>query len=175
MSRSKQSWLGNLKLQPWMLKIGFALYPPLIGARIRLEQLSNDFRYARVGMRQGFTNSNPWGSHYGGSLFSMTDSILAIMVKQNLGPEYVVWDKAATIDFRKPGRGPVHCEFQLEESLIEQIRQATRSGDKYEPVVNVQVLNSKAEVVAAVSKTLYIRKLATTWSPGVSNGLEIGG
>jgi len=175
MSRLRQSWFANLKLRPWMLKLGFALYPPLVGAHIRLERLSNDFRYARIGMRQRFTNSNPWGTHFGGSLFAMTDSIYALMVKQNLGRDYVVWDKSATIDFRKPGRGQVYCEFHLDESLIERIRQETRDGGKCEPVVAVHVFDKKQEVVAEVSKTLYIRKLLKNCSPDASKRLETGG
>jgi acyl-coenzyme A thioesterase PaaI-like protein len=160
MSRIAQGTFGSLPLRPWMLKLGFALYPPLLGAHIRLEHLSRDFRYARVAMRQRITNSNLWGVHFGGSLFAMTDSIYALMVKRNLGPEYVVWDKSATIDFLKPGRGRVYCEFHLDETLIERIRRETRHGGKSEPTIDVHVLDPQGETVAAVSKTLYIRKLA---------------
>ena len=141
-----------------MLKIGFAIYPPLLGANIRLERLSGDFRFARVAMRQRITNSSPWGVHFGGSLFAMTDSILGLMVKQNLGAGHVVWDKSATIEFRKPGRGRVWCEFHLDDSLIERIRRETQDGGKSEPVVEVVVYDTDHDIVAAVSKTLYVRK-----------------
>ena len=158
MSRLRQSRFADLKLRPWMLKLGFAVFPPLLGANIRLERLSHDFRYARVAMRQRITNSNPWGAHFGGSLFAMTDSICALMVKQNLGPGYVVWDKSATIDFLKPGRGRVWCEFHHDAALITRIRQETEAGDKSEPVIDVQVFDHHQDIVAAVRKTLYIRK-----------------
>lgn len=160
MKPARQGWFGNLRLRPWMLKMGFAFYPPLRGASIRLRQISADFRHARVDMSLGISNRNMWGVHFGGSLFSMTDSIYAIMVKQNLGPDYVVWDKSATIDFRKPGLGTVHCDFKLDDSTIEHIRQATRGGEKYIHVIDVQVVNENDEIVADVSKTLHIRKQA---------------
>lgn len=156
--RLRQSRFADFRLRPWMLKLGFAIFPPLVGAHIRLEQLSQDFRYARVAMRQRITNSNPWGVHFGGSLFAMTDSIYALMVKQNLGAGYVVWDKSATIDFRKPGRGRVWCEFRLDEPLIERIRRETRDGGKSEPVVDVHVYDRQRDIVAEVSKTLYVRR-----------------
>lgn len=165
MSRLRQSRFADLKLRPWMLKLGFAVFPPLLGANIRLEHLSHDFRHARVAMRQRITNSNPWGVHFGGSLFAMTDSIYGLMVKQNLGAAYVVWDKSATIDFCKPGRGRVWCEFHLDAELIERIRHETQDGGKSEPVIDVHVFDHHKDIVAAVRKTLYIRKkpvLSTT-------------
>ena len=50
-------------------------------------------------MKLRFWNANDVGTHFGGSLFAMTDAFL--------GSDYVVWDKAASIGYRKPGRGTV--------------------------------------------------------------------
>lgn len=160
MSRLRQGRFADARLRPWMLRLGFAMFPPLLGAHIRLEKLSGDFRYARVAMRQRVSNSTLWGAHFGGSLFAMTDSVYALLLKQNLGPGYVVWDKSATIDFRKPGRGRVWCEFHVDAPLLERIRQETLDGGKSEPVIEVQVYDPQREVVAAVSKTLYVRRRA---------------
>lgn len=169
MSRLRQGRFADARLRPWMLRLGFAMFPPLLGAHIRLEKLSGDFRYARVAMRQRVSNSTLWGAHFGGSLFAMTDSVYALLLKQNLGPGYVVWDKSATIDFRKPGRGRVWCEFHVDAPLLERIREETRDGGKSEPVIEVQVYDPQREVVAAVSKTLYVRRrVAGTLSNGDS-------
>lgn len=161
MSRLRQSRFSDIKLRPWMLKLGFSIFPPLLGANIRLEYLSHDFQHARVAMRQRITNSNPWGVHFGGSLFAMTDSIYSLMVKQNLGAGYVVWDKSATIDFLKPGRGRVWCEFRIDAALITRIRHETEAGGKSEPVIEVHVFDHHKDIVASVRKTLYIRKRPT--------------
>lgn len=158
MSRLRQGRFADTRLRPWMLRLGFAVFPPLLGAHIRLEKLSGDFRYARVAMRQRISNSTMWGAHFGGSLFAMTDSIYALLLKQNLGPGYVVWDKSATIDFRKPGRGRVWCEFHVNAPLLERIRRETTDGGKSEPVVDVQVYDQQHDIVASVSKTLYVRR-----------------
>ena len=32
-----------------------------------------------------------------------------LMLIKILGPEFIVWDKAASIDFISPGKGPVHA------------------------------------------------------------------
>lgn len=39
----------------------------------------------------------------------------------NLGREYIVWDKAATIRYGKPGKGTVRAEFRLSDSQIEDV------------------------------------------------------
>lgn len=160
MNRLAQGPLANLRLRPWMVKMAFATFPPLLGAHIRLVELSPDFRKARVAMRQRLSNTTLWGAHFGGSLFAMTDSIYALLLKQNLGPEYVVWDKSASIEFVRPGRGEVFCEFSVEEAQLAAIRAATQQAGKCEPLVAVQVMDRRNEVVAEVSKTLYVRRIA---------------
>jgi acyl-coenzyme A thioesterase PaaI-like protein len=159
MSRIEQGWLGRMRPRAWMLKLGMNLWPPFRGAGIRVEAMSDDFRYARIGMKLGLLNRNMWGVHFGGSLFAMTDAFYSIMLKQNLGPGYVVWDKAASIDFRKPGRGRVFAEFRLDEASIEAVRRATHAGDKHLPTLDVQVMDERGDVVAAVHKVLYVRRV----------------
>jgi acyl-coenzyme A thioesterase PaaI-like protein len=161
----RQGWLANLKLRPWMLKWGMNLWSPLRGAKIRLETVSADFRYARVAMPLKLTNRNMWGVHFGGSLFAMTDALYGIMLKQALGNQYVVWDKSATIHFRKPGRGRVFAEFRLDDALLATARDVTRRGEKFEPVLNVNVMNEAGEVVAEVVKTLYVRRMDVPPAP----------
>ncbi|MBV2235066.1 MAG: DUF4442 domain-containing protein [Sterolibacterium sp.] len=158
MSSLRQGRFADARLRPWMLRLGFNVFPPLLGAHIRLEKISADFRYARVAMRQRISNTTMWGAHFGGSLFAMTDSIYALLLKQNLGPGYVVWDKSATIDFCKPGRGRVWCEFHVDAPLLERIRRETCDGGKSEPVVEVQVYDQQHDIVATVSKKLYVRQ-----------------
>ena len=89
----------------------------------------------------------------------MTDAFYSIMLKQNLGTDYVVWDKAASIDFIKPGRGRVFAEFRLDEAGIDAVRRATENGDKHLPQWKVDVMDERGDVVAAVHKTLYVRRL----------------
>jgi acyl-coenzyme A thioesterase PaaI-like protein len=119
MSRIEQGWFANFKPSARLLRFVLNLWPPFRGAGIRVEALSSDFRYARIGMKLRLLNRNMWGVHFGGSLFAMTDAFYSIMLKQNLGADYVVWDKNASIDFRKPGRGRVFAEFRLNDTAIE--------------------------------------------------------
>src|SRR3546814_2491576 len=60
----------------------------------------------------------------------MTDPFWMIMTMQALGDGYIVWDKAATIEFVKPGRGTVVAEFDLGDEVLDHIRGATADGAK---------------------------------------------
>lgn len=81
-----------------------------------------------------------------------------LMLLKILGKAYLVWDQAARIEFIKPGRGTVTAKFQLDQPLIDTIRINTDSGNKYLPELSVYVKDQEGEVVAKVTKTLYIRK-----------------
>ena len=159
MSRIEQGWLARITPSAGVLRFAMNLWPPFRGARIRIEALSADFRYARIAMPLRLANRNMWGVHFGGSLFAMTDGLYGIMLKRNLGHEYAVWDKSAHIDFVKPGRGRVYAEFHVDDSRLEAIRAEARDGDKVLPEFRVRVFDESGDVVADVLKVLYVRKL----------------
>jgi hypothetical protein len=110
-----------------------------------------------VEMKLRWWNANYVGTHFGGSLFAMTDAFYMLMLMSNLGSDYIVWDKAATILYRKPGVGTVRAEFRLSESQIEDVRQKLRTLPKYEPVFSVEVKDTDGIVIAEVEKTLHVR------------------
>ena len=153
-----QGFLRNVAMSPNTLRRLINLWPPFLGAGIRVENISADYRYASVRLRQGLLNRNLFGTHFGGSLFAMSDPFYATLVLHNLGRGYVVWDKASKIDFKLPARGTVRAEFRLSDAMLADIRQHTAAGEKYEPCYAVDVINSRGEVVATVEKTLYIRR-----------------
>ncbi|WIF67796.1 DUF4442 domain-containing protein [Metapseudomonas otitidis] len=140
-----------------ILRWALNLYPPYLGAGIRVRQISADFRLVRVKMGLGWYNRNYVRTQFGGSLYSMTDPFYMLMLMQLLGRDYIVWDKAAHIDFIAPGRGPVYAEFHIDDELIERIRQHTAGGDKYLPDLHVDVHDGQGTLVARVRKTLYVR------------------
>ena len=122
-----------------------------------MREISPDFRRVRVRMGLGWYNRNYVRTQFGGSLYSMTDPFFMLMLMQLLGRDYIVWDKAASIDFISPGKGPVHAEFRIDDELLAQIRQHTADGDKYLPELRVEVRDDEGTLVAIVHKTLYIR------------------
>ena len=134
------------------------LYPPFLGAGIRVKRLDPDWRTIDVEMKLRRWNSNYVGTHYGGSLYSMTDPFYMLMLIENLGRSYIVWDKAATIRFRRPGKGTVTAHFKITEAQLEEIRRALKIEEKIERNFEVTVLDSEGKVVAEVEKLLHIRR-----------------
>jgi hypothetical protein len=80
-----------------------SLWPPLLGAGIRVKPIAADMKAVDIEMKLRFWNANYVSTHFGGSLFAMTDPFYMLMVMANLGRNYIVWDKAASIRYRKPG------------------------------------------------------------------------
>ena len=134
------------------------VWPPFLFAGIRVRAVSGDFRHARVELRQRWYNRNFVGTHFGGSLFAMTDPFWMIMTMQALGDGYIVWDKAATIDFVKPGRGTVGARFDLGDDVLARIRDATADGEKYLHWFETDVTDAEGDVVAKVRKQVYVRR-----------------
>ncbi len=134
------------------------IWGPFLGAGIRVKRLAADWREIDVEMRLRWWNSNYVGTHYGGSLYSMTDPFYMVMLIENLGKDYVVWDKSASIRFKKPGRGTVCASFRLTGEQIQEIKEALRAQEKIERVFKVEVKDESGTVIAEVEKLLYFRR-----------------
>ena len=138
----------------WLLNV----YPPYLGAGIRVHRISPDFRELDVRMGLHWFNRNYVATHFGGSLYSMTDPFFMLMMMKNLGPDYIVWDKAAVITFRRPGKGTVTAAFRLLQSQLDEAAARTQGGAKYCPIFTVDVVDQADQAVARVEKELYIRR-----------------
>lgn len=133
------------------------LWPPFLFCGIRPKVLSKDFRNISVTLKLRFYNSNYVGTQYGGALFSMTDPFYMIMLIKNLGPAYTVWDKAASIQYLKPGRTDVTAEFHLSEEDLATIRATVQAEGKMEWRRNIEIKNKQGEIVATVEKVISIK------------------
>ena len=134
------------------------LWPPFLFCGIRVLGISDDWRHARVVLRKRWYNRNYVGTQYGGSLFSMTDPFWMVLTLQCLGRDYIVWDKAAEIEFVAPGREDVFAEFRIDEALLDEIRAATANGEKYLRWCETPITTAGGELVARVRKQLYVRR-----------------
>ncbi|ARQ72053.1 DUF4442 domain-containing protein [Streptomyces marincola] len=133
-------------------------WPPYRFAGIKVLSIADDWGAARVRLRLGRLNRNWFGTHFGGSLYSMCDPFWALLVLHRLGSGYVVWDKAAEIEYVTPGRGDVFAEFVLDEERVAAIRAAAEGGAKVLPWFDCTVVAADGTVVARVRKQLYVRR-----------------
>jgi acyl-coenzyme A thioesterase PaaI-like protein len=146
------------KLRQKFLEHMINFYGPFVGSAVKLEKMSSDYRKARVSMRLTFYNKNYMGTQFGGSLYAMVDPWYMLMLIKNLGNEYIVWDKAATINFRKPGKGTVYAEFNLTDAHLDEIRATLVTQNKLDYVFKVEIKDVNGKLIADVDKVLYIRK-----------------
>jgi hypothetical protein len=146
------------KLSPRTLRILMNIWPPFVGAGIRVRDIAPDFRSVTVDMKLRLYNRNYIGAHFGGSLYAMTDPFLMLMLVHALGEEYRVWDKSGSIDYIAPGRGRVCARFDLHDDDLIQIRRMTESGDKHLHLFGVDVKDNEGMVVARVEKIIYVRR-----------------
>lgn len=132
------------------------IYPPLVGAGIRSRSI--DEHTVDVEMNLTAFNRNVVGVHFGGSLYAMCDPWFMLILMRLLGSDYIVWDKAASIQFKRPGRGKVKAHFHIPAEQVAQIRRDAELNGKIEPTFLVDVLDEQGEVVAHVEKLLYVRR-----------------
>lgn len=147
-----------MRSTPQSLKRLLNIYPPYIGAGIRLDYVSDDWKELHVGMALRWYNRNAVNTHFGGSLYSMIDPHLMLMLMQLLGRDYLIWDKAAEIEFKKASKRRVKSVITISDDDIESIRRNTADGDKHFPVFWVDIRDEEDELVARIKKTLYVKK-----------------
>ncbi|MGE0526660.1 MAG: DUF4442 domain-containing protein [Bdellovibrionales bacterium] len=144
-------------LKSFALKL-INFWPPYLGAGIRVSKMSGDFRRVEVEMSLRFWNQNYVGTHFGGSLYAMCDPFFMLILMKNLGDDYIVWDKAATIRFKRPGRGKVKAVFAIDHETIQNIRREADSAEKVTPTFFATVKDESGSIVAEVEKLLYVRR-----------------
>ena len=153
-----QGYLSRVKLGPRGLRLFMNFWPPFRGMGAHVARIADDFSEADVELRMRLLNRNFVGTHFGGSMFAMTDPFFMVLMMQRLGPDYVVWDKAGAIRFIKPGRGTLKAQVRVTPEMVAEAKERTANGEKFEPTYTVELKDPEGVVVARVEKTLHIRK-----------------
>ena len=144
----------NARLLRWK----FNLFPAYRGTGARVTYIAHDFREVRVRLPLSWRTRNAVGTIFGGSMYGAVDPIYMIMLMAILGRDYVVWDKSASIRFRKPGRTTLHATFTIDDAELDAIRTATAGGQPIDRTYNVDLVDRDGVVHASVEKVIYIRR-----------------
>ena len=147
-----------MKITPKLFKRMLNLYPPYIGAGVKVTYISVDWKELHVSMSLRWFNRNAVGTHFGGSLYSMIDPHLMLLLMKLLGKQYLVWDKTADIEFIKASKKKVTSVIKIKNKDIEDIKTKTDNGDKYLPSFIVEIRDEDNDLVARIKKTIYVRK-----------------
>jgi hypothetical protein len=147
-----ESWKTRL------LRWKFNLHPAYRGTGGRVTYIERDLREVRVRIPLGWRTRNYVGTIFGGSMYGAVDPIYMVMLMERLGPGYVVWDKAATIRFRKPGRSVLHGVFRIGDEEIASIRKVLEIEPSLDRSYTVELVDAEGAVHAVVEKVIYVRR-----------------
>jgi acyl-coenzyme A thioesterase PaaI-like protein len=145
-------------LKSRLFRWGFNLFPAYRGTGGRLIFVSDDFHEVRIKLPLNWRTRNYVGTIYGGSIYASIDPIYMLMLIRILGPDYIVWDKAAKIRFKKPGKDTLYADFNLSSDEIEKIKQLAESSKSVDRIYDVELKDKNGLVHARIEKTLYIAK-----------------
>ncbi len=154
-----------MKITPNRMRWGLNLWPPFFFNAIRVLHIADDWRSARVVLKKRWYNRNYVNTQFGGNLFAMNDPFWMLLVMHLLGRDYIVWDKAGSIEFVSPGRGDVFAEFNVDDAVLKTIRDATATGDKYLHWFENTVHDNAGVVIAKVRKQVYVRRKPSKEGP----------
>ncbi|PKO90846.1 MAG: DUF4442 domain-containing protein [Betaproteobacteria bacterium HGW-Betaproteobacteria-10] len=154
----KPAWLA--KVPPaWrarMLRLGFNLHPAFRGTGGRVVYVADDLSQIRIRLPLTWRTKNIVGSLYGGSLFAVTDGVHPMLLMAALGNDVIVWDKAASIRYKKPGYSSLFADFSLTPAELAEIRQALDLHSELERTFLVELKDAQGIVHTLVERTVYI-------------------
>jgi len=136
----------------------FNLFPAFRGTGGRVTYIAGDWREVRVKIPLSWRTRNYHGTIYGGSMVGATDPIFMLMLIKILGPGYTVWDKAASIRFKRPGRSTLYAHFHLSDEEVAEIRKLAETERSVDRIYNLELKDKNGVVHAFIEKTLYIAK-----------------
>jgi acyl-coenzyme A thioesterase PaaI-like protein len=154
----KPAWLARLP-PAWrarMVRMGFNFHPAFRGTGGRVTHVAPDLSHIRIRLPLTWRTKNIVGSLYGGSLFAMTDGAHPMMLMAALGDGFIVWDKAASIRYKKPGFSTLYADFVLGASEVAGIRQSLAESPELDRTFLVELKDEHGTVHAIVERTVYI-------------------
>ena len=147
-----ESW--RTRLERW----GFNLFPTYRSTGAWITYIADDHREIRIKLPFGWRTKNYVGTMFGGSMYAACDGVYMVMLIKALGPDYVVWDKAVTVRFRKPARTTLYGRFVLPLNELDEIRNATAAGEPVERTHRVELTARDGTVHAEIDWLIYIRR-----------------
>lgn len=135
------------------------IWPPFIGMGISITKTEGDalgMRAIDAKLKLRFWNSNYVGTQFGGSLFAMTDPFLMVILVRRLGRDYIVWDKSASIQYKKPGKTDCFARFEVTDEELAAIKAEVDTKGRIDWFRKIQIFDVNRQVIAEVDKVLYI-------------------
>lgn len=140
------------------LRWKFNFFPAYRGTGGRVEYIADDFSEVRIRLPLNWRTRNYVGTIFGGSMYGAVDPMYMVMLIRMLGRDYVVWDKAAKIRFRRPGKTTLFAKFVIGPEELEAIKTELKDRKSLERIYQVDLVDKDGKVHAEVEKTIYIAR-----------------
>lgn len=134
-------------------------WPTFFIQGIKVKKLDSQITKLKVTLKKRFLNLNYVGTHFGGTLYSMTDPWFMLILMHHLGDEYIVWDKSSHINFIRPGVGTITGIFEIDLESISRIKTEVDKNINHLESFKVILRDENAKRVARVEKTVFIKRL----------------
>lgn len=138
----------------------FKLFPTYWGTGATVTYISANFKELKVKIPLSWRTRNYVGTMYGGSMYAAIDPMYMLMLLRILGKDYVVWDKAATIQFRKPGTHALYADFVITDAELEAIKKSVSEKGELSHTFNLDIRDKGGVIYASVEKVIYIASKA---------------
>ena len=148
--------MNSLRL--WWMRTAFNFFPCYRRTGARITAIAPDLREVRVKLPLNWKTRGYWGTTFGGSLYGAVDPVYLVMLARNLGRGYMIWDKSASIQFKRPGRGTLYATFTLTEAELASIKTALVAEPKIDRTYLIDLVDAAGEVHATVEKVVNIRR-----------------
>ena len=142
-------------LRIWLRRAGFNFFPAFRATGARVIYISEDMRKLRIKLPLNFRTRNIHGTLFGGAMYAATDPLYAILAKVALGPGFIIWDKAGSIRYKKPGRSTLYAECSLSDAQVASIRRRLASESSVDLNYEIELMDERGVVHAVVQKTIY--------------------
>jgi acyl-coenzyme A thioesterase PaaI-like protein len=126
-------------------RYAFNFFPAYRGTGARVTYIAADWSEVRIRLPLNWRTRNRVGTIFGGSMSGAVDPVFMLMLMETLGPQYVVWDKAASIRFRRPGRETLFATFRITGEDVAAIRAAADETGKTERELAVDLVSASGE------------------------------
>ncbi|MGV0870209.1 DUF4442 domain-containing protein [Corynebacterium kalidii] len=146
-----------MALTPQQLRHFMQIWPPLLGAGVRIREFADDGSRVLVTHKPNKLTQNAVGTAFGGTMMSMTDPFFMMASLTRLGNDYKVWDVRTEVDFKKPGKGTISADMRISDDTYDLIRAKTADGSKYLHWHEVDITDEQGDTVATVHKQVYYR------------------
>lgn len=149
-------WVGRKIGTGRAFKFFFNISPMYRRSGGRIVEASENLEYIKIKIRLNYKTRNYVGTMYGGHMYSCLDGIYMVQLLNLLGKSYVVWDKMATIKFKRPGTSTLFAEFNVSKELIEKIKANVAAQNEIDIKLDVHLVDSNGNICAEVEKIIYI-------------------